>query len=73
MTVKGLRELLSKVPEGFTQEEFDGIDVVAFAENGDFETPCECQSGIIEFTIFNGTLKAFALLPHIEEVDPQLN
>lgn len=73
MTVRELRELLSELPEGFTQEEFDGIDVVSFAEDGEFETPCECQSGVIEIRVLNDSFHAFALLPHIEEVDPQLN
>lgn len=73
MNVKELRELLSELPEGFTQEEFDEIDVVSFTEDGEFETPCECQSGIIEVRALNETFHAFALLPHIDEVDPQLN
>lgn len=73
MTVKEARELLSILPEGFTQEEFDETELLTLTFNGDFETPCECQSGIIEVSSFDETFHAFALLPHIDEVDPQLN
>lgn len=86
MNVRELRELLNEVPEGFTQEEFDETEVLSLTWNGEFESPCECQSGIIEISGtcdefgnpieddgFPDTFKAFALLPHIDEVDPQLN
>lgn len=73
MTVKEGRILLSTLPEGLTQEEFDETELLMLTLDGEFETPCECQSGIIEVKTPNETFLAFALLPHIDEVDPQLN
>ncbi len=77
MNVKELRELLSEVPEGFTQEEFDEMEVNYSVDGFNFETPCECESGVIEFqgtcnecgelVDSDGhadTIRLFALMPH---------
>ena len=77
MNVKELRELLNEVPEGLTQQEFDETEVNYTVDGFNFESPCKCETGIIEF---EGTcnecgepldddgnpdkIRIFALMPH---------
>lgn len=49
MNVKELRELLSEVPEGFTQQEFDELQVSYSVDGMNFESPCPCETGIVTF------------------------
>ncbi len=75
MQVKELREFLNVVPENMTQEEFDELEVV-FPIDERFVSPCEQESGIIEFTepcdaqgnrvhVENDApFKFFGLMPH---------
>jgi hypothetical protein len=79
MNVKETRELLSKLPEGLTQEQFDELELVFTVDGFNFQTPCEGESGHISFqgiclkdgeTIPDtppenlSTINVFALMPH---------
>lgn len=49
MNVKEARELLTDCPEGMSQDEFDGLTVLFETEPDTFFSPCECETGVIEF------------------------
>lgn len=52
MNVKELREMLNDIREGMTQEEFDNLEVNYSVDGFNFESPCECESGIVSFEGF---------------------
>jgi hypothetical protein len=85
MNVRELRELLNEIPEGFTKDEFDELEVQFSVDGFNFETPCDCECGVIEFEGLEDesgdildeygnpeTLIMFALMPHnISEIMEQ--
>lgn len=85
MKVKDLKSILSEIPEGLTEDEFNELDVLIPMDATEFDgawvSPCIDEAEVAEFGIdedSDETRPAFILVPHgffepVHGVPPELN